>query len=70
MFVRVAVLSGSPQHYLTLPQTAVTYNPYGATVFLVTKQPDGKLTAAADLRDHGPDAWRSGRGAQGRQGGR
>jgi membrane fusion protein (multidrug efflux system) len=38
MFARVAVLAGSVQHYLTLPQTAITYNPYGATVFLAQKK--------------------------------
>lgn len=54
MFVRVAVLSGDKQRYLTLPQTAVTYNPYGETVFLVTKQPDGKLTAQQTFVTTGP----------------
>jgi membrane fusion protein (multidrug efflux system) len=34
MFARVAVASGETQRYLTLPQTAITYNPYGATVFV------------------------------------
>jgi membrane fusion protein, multidrug efflux system len=34
MFARVAVASGGTQRYLTLPQTAITYNPYGATVFV------------------------------------
>ena len=34
MFARVAVASGTVQRYLTLPQTAITYNPYGATVFV------------------------------------
>ena len=45
MFARVAVLAGAEQHYLTLPQTAITYNPYGATVFLTVKDASGKLTA-------------------------
>lgn len=36
MFARVAVEVGQPQQYLTLPQTAITYNPYGETVFVVT----------------------------------
>jgi membrane fusion protein (multidrug efflux system) len=45
MFVRVAVASGEVQHYLTLPQTAITYNPYGSTVFLVVKDAAGKATA-------------------------
>lgn len=35
MFVRAAVDTGERQRYLTLPQTAITYNPYGATVFVI-----------------------------------
>jgi membrane fusion protein (multidrug efflux system) len=35
MFARAAVASGGIQHFLTVPQTAITYNPYGATVFIV-----------------------------------
>jgi membrane fusion protein (multidrug efflux system) len=41
----VSVASGAAQRLLTLPQTAVTFNPYGATVFIVQqtgKTPDGK----------------------------
>ena len=45
MFVRVTVLSGAQQHYLTLPQTSITYNPYGSTVFLVEKNAQGARTA-------------------------
>jgi membrane fusion protein, multidrug efflux system len=45
MFVRVAVLAGDAQKFLTLPQTSITYNPYGATVFLALAQPDGKHVA-------------------------
>jgi membrane fusion protein, multidrug efflux system len=45
MFVRVAVLAGDVQKFLTLPQTSITYNPYGATVFLALAQPDGKHVA-------------------------
>jgi membrane fusion protein, multidrug efflux system len=41
MFARVAVLAGDTQRYLTLPQTSVTYNPYGATVFLAHRKPGG-----------------------------
>jgi membrane fusion protein (multidrug efflux system) len=41
MFVRVAVLAGDVKRYLTLPQTSITYNPYGATVFLAQKKPGG-----------------------------
>lgn len=35
MFTRVAVASGDEVRYLTLPQTAVAYAPYGDTVFVV-----------------------------------
>ncbi len=35
MFARVDVDTGAKQRYLTLPQTAITFNPYGATVFVV-----------------------------------
>jgi membrane fusion protein (multidrug efflux system) len=35
MFVNVAVDSGGQQRHLTLPQTAITFNPYGDTVFVV-----------------------------------
>jgi membrane fusion protein (multidrug efflux system) len=41
MFARVAVLAGDVQRYVTLPQTSITYNPYGATVFLAQKKPGG-----------------------------
>ncbi len=41
MFANAAVSVGVKQPYLTLPQTAITYNPYGSTVFIVT-QPAGK----------------------------
>src|SRR5437667_73918 len=35
MFATVAIASGGPQRFLTLPQTAVSYNPFGDTVFVV-----------------------------------
>lgn len=35
MFVHLKVVSGAPQQHLTLPQTAISYNAYGATLFLV-----------------------------------
>jgi membrane fusion protein (multidrug efflux system) len=40
MFGRVAVEAGKQERYLTLPQTAITYNPYGATVFLAVRNGD------------------------------
>jgi membrane fusion protein, multidrug efflux system len=35
MFVRTTVDAGTEERYLTLPQTAITYNPYGETVYRV-----------------------------------
>jgi membrane fusion protein (multidrug efflux system) len=35
MFANVRVEVGSAVRYLTLPQTAVAYNPYGATVYVL-----------------------------------
>jgi membrane fusion protein (multidrug efflux system) len=35
MFANTMVDVGDKKHYLTLPQTAITYNPYGSTVFVV-----------------------------------
>lgn len=40
MFASVAVQTGALAHYITLPQTTVTYNPYGETVYVV--KPSGK----------------------------
>lgn len=54
MFVRVTVLSGAKQHYLTLPQTSITFNPYGSTVFLVEKDDKGKRTAQQGFVTTGP----------------
>jgi membrane fusion protein (multidrug efflux system) len=46
MFVAVALEVGAPRDQLTLPQTAVSYNPYGSTVFLVKPaEGDAKPTA-------------------------
>jgi len=44
MFATVSISYGEPQRHITLPQTAVSYNPYGDTVFVIEEQPavDGK----------------------------
>lgn len=54
MFVRVTVLSGTQERYLTLPQTSITFNPYGSTVFLVKKDEKGKSTAQQTFVTTGP----------------
>lgn len=40
MFANVAIQIGKPQTYITLPVMAVTFNPYGALVYLLTKTSD------------------------------
>jgi membrane fusion protein (multidrug efflux system) len=48
MFVTVSIANGAPQTYITLPQTAITYNPYGDTVYIVkSNQANGKATLTA-----------------------
>ena len=42
MFARASVSTGAPQKFLTVPQTAVTYNPYGTTVFVAEKSKTGQ----------------------------
>lgn len=37
MFVTVAISTGEPQQKLTLPQTAISFNPYGSIVYVITK---------------------------------
>jgi membrane fusion protein, multidrug efflux system len=55
MFVDVAVDVGSQQRYLTLPQTAIIYNPYGETVYVVrTKSQFDTEQAAAAAKDADP----------------
>ena len=56
MFVRTTVDAGAQQKYLTLPQTAITYNPYGETVYLVNNsaQAGGHPTAKLIFVTLGP----------------
>ncbi|ANJ66843.1 efflux transporter periplasmic adaptor subunit [Halothiobacillus diazotrophicus] len=44
MFATLTINQGPPQDYLTLPSTAIAFNPYGSTVFVVNhgKSKDGK----------------------------
>ena len=58
MFTHVALASGTLQHYLTIPQTAVAYNPYGTTVFIAATRKDESgeevLTAQQSFVKTGP----------------
>jgi membrane fusion protein (multidrug efflux system) len=42
VFVTVKVNTGNAQRFLTLPQTAITFNPYGDVVYLVQKKDKDK----------------------------
>lgn len=53
MFASVAVEVGEPGHYITLPQNAVTYNPYGETVFVLMPYGQYKAEQAQKDRDSG-----------------
>jgi membrane fusion protein (multidrug efflux system) len=43
MYAKVEIVVGEPKQVVTLPQTAITYNPYGNTVFIVkeSEEPQG-----------------------------
>ncbi len=41
MFAKVALETGAPEQFVTLPQTAIVANPYGSTVFVLEKGADG-----------------------------
>jgi membrane fusion protein (multidrug efflux system) len=35
MYATIDIATGAPQSYITLPQTAIIYNPYGDTVYII-----------------------------------
>ncbi len=49
MFATVSIDVGTQQRNLTLPQTAVVYNPYGETVFAVKTKREADEARSADL---------------------
>jgi membrane fusion protein (multidrug efflux system) len=40
MFATVEIQTGAPVRYITLPQTAITFNPYGNVVYRVVQEAD------------------------------
>jgi membrane fusion protein (multidrug efflux system) len=40
MYATIEIATGAPQSYVTLPQTAISYNPYGDTVYIVDSKND------------------------------
>ena len=50
-FARVSISSGAPQQFITLPKTAISYNAYGDTVYVVVKQKQhGKTKLVAEQK--------------------
>ncbi len=49
MFAKVVLTIGSHDRFLTVPQSAVTFNPYGATVFVAQPDKDGKGQVANQI---------------------
>jgi membrane fusion protein, multidrug efflux system len=49
MYATAQITTGTPQRYITIPQTAITFNPFGNMVFVVQKSADkaGKEILAA-----------------------
>jgi membrane fusion protein, multidrug efflux system len=59
MYATIDIAIGAPQNYITLPQTAITYNPYGDTVYVIDNKgtdANGKpqLTARQTFVTTGP----------------
>jgi len=52
MFATVETARGGPQRLLTLPQTAISFNPYGNTVFVLEqkKAAGGKMELVAQQK--------------------
>ncbi|OYW11424.1 MAG: efflux transporter periplasmic adaptor subunit [Acidiphilium sp. 37-67-22] len=48
MFARVSIDIGTPKDQITLPKTAIAYNPYGDTVFLVKHDKQSKTGKSAE----------------------
>jgi membrane fusion protein (multidrug efflux system) len=42
LFASLSLIVGAPETFLTLPQTAITFNPYGSTVYLVQQGVNAK----------------------------
>lgn len=53
MYGSVGIAAGAAGRFITVPQTAVTFNPYGSSVYIIEesgKGPDGKPSLAARQR--------------------
>jgi membrane fusion protein (multidrug efflux system) len=56
MFARATVEVGEKQRHLTVPQTAITYNPYGSTVFILKPADEQATQPTSGEAKSGPAA--------------
>lgn len=63
MYATVKITTGKPAPFITLPQTAINYHPYGDTVFIITSESGQE--PVADTRADTPAANGSTRNASG-----
>ncbi|MGA9420729.1 MAG: efflux RND transporter periplasmic adaptor subunit [Rhodanobacteraceae bacterium] len=68
MFANISIDVGGAKRYLTLPQTAVVYNPYGETVYVVTKKSEFDKAQASAAAKSGESAKDKGKENGKRQG--
>ncbi len=54
MFAVVAIAVGSPAALVTLPKTAISYNPYGDFIYVLQRRADGRLIAQSRIVTAGP----------------
>lgn len=64
MFATIDIEAGSPEQRITLPQTAITYNPYGSTVYLVEHAGEAAQNAGGPAQTGGAAAQNAGGAAQ------
>lgn len=50
MFANVSLEQGEKKRYLTLPQAAITYNPYGSTIFTLLRRGDIKADPSKETK--------------------
>ena len=54
MFARVSLLLGEPRDQIVVPATAISYRPYGNSVYVVEQQDDGQSTVRQRFVELGP----------------
>ena len=52
MFANVAITTGKPTSFLTVPQTAISFNPYGNVVYIVRKKNQEKEEPILTVSQH------------------